>query len=120
MFSIFSRLLNAKAHAYSIYEEFGPKRMVDRKSRLSTKFPNQSLETIDSWIEEFQAVNKHVWLLAEAGGTAHNNRTNLVKSLQEKFPWLDGNGLRTAMFLIDYYAHHEGYDEKPKNNLTNP
>lgn len=121
MLFIFQRLLNRKRNpkdfAYSVFAEFGPKLRIDRDKRLKAKFPGASSSDIAEWLHDFDDVEKSVWFAAEAGGSVHNSREELERFLQSRFGWLDGDGLRTAMFRIDYFAWHEGFHESPTTHL---
>jgi fido (protein-threonine AMPylation protein) len=56
-------------------------------------------------------VSKTVWNIAEHGGEAKLGATRVTERLQERHPFLHGAGLRQAVFLVNYYAWHEGYDQ---------
>jgi hypothetical protein len=34
-----------------------------------------------------------------------------VEQLQTRHPWMQKKALRQALFLVRYYAWHEGYDQ---------
>jgi hypothetical protein len=55
--------------------------------------------------------SKTVWALAERGGEAKMKKEQIVVALQVAHPFLKDAGLRRAIFLVNYYAWHEGYDK---------
>lgn len=96
--------------AYAIYEEWGPDRRIDRIIRLTSKFPALSPEEIDWLIQRLKEISKVVWKIAEQGGEAKLGRGKVIELLREQFPFLQSKGLNKAIFLVNYYAYHEGYD----------
>jgi hypothetical protein len=96
--------------AYTIYEEWGPKRVIDRAQRIHEEFPSLSEVEIGTTIDQMKAVSKTVWEMSEMGGETRIGRQNVIKLLQKKHPFLQDQGLTHAVFLVNYYAWHEGYD----------
>ena len=101
-------ILNA---AFLVYEEWGPNRRVDRRSRLAEEFKQLSTQEIETILTLMGEVSRTIWKMAEAGGETKLGRDNMTKHLQEKHPFLQGEGLNHALFLCNYYAWHEGYDK---------
>ncbi len=116
---LFNRKRNPKDFAYSVFAEFGPKLRINRDERLKTKFPSVSASDIKQWLSDFEDVEKRVWYAAKAGGSVHNSHEELESFMKSEFKWLEGDGLRTALFRIDYFAWHEGFHESPINDLRN-
>jgi hypothetical protein len=58
-------------------------------------------------------VSRTVWAVAERGGEAKMKREEIVALLQAEHPFLKREGLGRAVFLVNYYAWHEGYDKFP-------
>jgi hypothetical protein len=96
--------------AFHIYEEWGPSRKIERAERLKQEFPALTDAEIASVIQEMKAVSATVWTIAQMGGEAKMTRSKIVKLLKEKHPFLKDKGLTHAVFLVNYYAWHEGYD----------
>ncbi len=96
--------------AYTIFEEWGPNRRIDRAERLKQEFPSVAESEIKSIIKEMKEVSATVWKIAEMGGEPKIGKNKIVKLLQEKHPFLKGKGLTHAATLVNYYAWHEGYD----------
>ena len=97
--------------AYAIFEEWGPNRRVDRAERLKQEFPSLTDAEIESVIKEMKSVSATVWKIAQMGGEAKMTRNKIVKLLQKEHPYLKDKGLTHAVFLVNYYAWHEGYDK---------
>lgn len=97
--------------AYTIYEEWGPQRRVERKERLRQAFPELSNAQVDAIIKTMRRVNETVWRIAEQGGEAKLGPAKVTRLLQQEHPFLRGGGLRHAQTLVNYYAWHEGYDQ---------
>lgn len=96
--------------AYAVFEEWGPKRRIERAERLKQEFPSLTDLDIVSILKEMKDVSATVWKIAELGGESKMGRNEIVKLLQEKHPFLRSKGLTQAVFLVNYYAWHEGYD----------
>jgi hypothetical protein len=99
--------------AFVIYEEFGPNRTVPRKERLRDTFPHLAPEEIRFVLEQMQQVADTVWELAERGGETQLGNATVSKTLRTKHSFLHARGLRHAIFLVNYYAWHDGYDKNP-------
>ena len=97
--------------AYATFEEWGPKRQIPRRQRLMAKFPTLSPEQIEWLMTRMEAVSATVWRIAEAGGEAKLGSARVSERLREEHPFLRAAGLRQALFLVSYYAWHEGYDK---------
>jgi hypothetical protein len=97
--------------AYIIYDEFGPDRRIDRKERLKNEFGQLTSGEITVLIKHMKAVSQTVWSIAEKGGEIKLGRLKVIKLLQARHPFLKTNGLDRAVFMVNYYAWHEGYDK---------
>ena len=97
--------------AYSVYEEWGPKRRIERQKRLRAEFEQLSSEEIEWLLNSMKEVSETVWDIAKQGGEAKLGRPKIIQMLQTKHPFLKSEGLRQAVFLVNYYAWHEGYDK---------
>jgi hypothetical protein len=97
--------------AYSIYDEWGPKRQIERKQRLGEEFNQLSSQEIEQVLDIMKKVVDTVWDIAKQGGEAKLGKARVAKLLQEKHPFLESDGLERALFLVNYYAWHEGYDK---------
>lgn len=97
--------------AYKVFEEWGPNRKIDRAARLKQEFSSLSDAEIASIMKEMKSVSATVWKIAQMGGEARMPRGKIVKLLQEKHPFLKNKGLTQAVYLVNYYAWHEGYDK---------
>ena len=97
--------------AYSIYEEFGPDRLIDRKERLSSELQISSKEEIDEIIKIMKEITSTVWKIAEKGGEIKLGKEEARRQITMAHPYLKGKGLDTAAFLVNYFAWHEGYDK---------
>lgn len=97
--------------AYTIFEEWGPKRRIDRVERLKEEFPSLTPQEINSLLQEMKEVSATVWRIAEMGGEPKIGKNKIVIMLQEKHPFLKSKGLTHAFSLVNYYAWHEGYDK---------
>lgn len=99
--------------AFAIYEEFGPNRSIPRKDRLHDTFPQLAPEEIELVLEQMRRVSATVSDLAERGGETQLGTTLVTRTLQINHPFLRGRGLSHAVFLVNYYAWHDGYDQSP-------
>jgi hypothetical protein len=97
--------------AYSIFEEWGPNRRIDRAERLKQEFPALGDGEIKSLLREMKDVSATVWKIAEMGGESKIGKHKIVELLQESHPFLKSKGLTYAFTLVNYYAWHEGYDK---------
>jgi hypothetical protein len=105
--SVTDAILNA---SYAICEEFGPVRRIPREKRLKDKFPQLSAVELQELLRRVDEVSKTVWSVAERGGGIKMKKQEVIAELQAKHPFLKHDGLSKALFLVDYYAWHEGYD----------
>ena len=96
--------------SYAICEEFGPDRRIPREERLKEKFPLLSAIELQELLHQIDEVSKTVWSVAERGGGIKLRQEEIIAELQKEHPFLRHDGLATALFLVDYYAWHEGYD----------
>jgi hypothetical protein len=96
--------------AFRIYEEFGPDRLIDRRERLQTELEIDSPEELDLILECMKAISETVWEIARMGGEIKLGKDKVHKLLQESHPYLKGEGLQKAKFLVNYLAWHDGFD----------
>lgn len=99
--------------AFAIYEEFGPNRSIPRKERLHDAFPQLAPEEIEFMQEHMRRVSATVSDLAERGGETQLGSARVTQTLQANHPFLRGRGLSHAVFLVNYFAWHDGYDKSP-------
>lgn len=99
--------------AFAIYEEFGPNRSSPRQERLQKEFPQLAPEEIEAVLAQMQAVANTVWDLAERGGETQLGNATVSRMLRAQHPFLHARGLSHAIFLVNYYAWHDGYDQNP-------
>ena len=97
--------------AFAVFEEFGPDRRIDRRERLRDVLGLGSPEEIDRIMEYMKSISDSVWRLAEKGGEIKLGGELVRKSLQAEHPYLTDAGLRKAMFLVNYFAWHDGFDK---------
>lgn len=96
--------------AYALLEEFGPQRSRPPSERLAERFPQLPEEQAREVLEQVGRVSKTVWSLAERGAEAKLGRDAIVAGLQAAHPFLREAGLDRALFLVNYYAWHDGHD----------
>lgn len=89
--------------AYALHEEWGPTRAIDRKILLAQHFTELSEADLDSLLRDCAAVNATVSRLVETGSD------QIAQQLQDAHPFLTHIGLQRAVFLVNYYAWHDGY-----------
>lgn len=99
--------------AFAIYEEFGPNRLIKRRERLQSEFPQLSSDEIEFVLDEINQVSNTVYALAERGGETVIGNAAVTRALTTKHPFLHARGLAHAVFLVNYYAWHDGYDKNP-------
>jgi hypothetical protein len=97
--------------AFAIYEEFGPDRLKDRKERLKSQFEQLSTEEIEFVIERMKEVSTTIWILARQGGEIKLGKEKVRALLQAAHPFLQSLGLQKSLFLVNYFAWHDGFDE---------
>jgi hypothetical protein len=97
--------------AYAVFEEWGPQRRIARNERLAERFPLLTSEEIAALLRCMDGVSKTVWSIAKHGGESKLGAARVVEWLQEEHSFLHAGGLRQAVFLVNYYAWHEGYDQ---------
>lgn len=96
--------------ADAIFEEWGPKRQVPRNERLAERFSTLTPDQVEWLTGRMEEVSATVWSIAERGGEAKLGAARATEWLQEQHPFLHAAGLRQAVFLVNYYTWHEGYD----------
>lgn len=100
--------------AFAIHEEFGPNRSIPRQERLRDAFLQLAPEEIEFVLIQMQAVANTVWDLAERGGETQLGNATVSQTLRAQHPFLHARGLNHAIFLVNYFAWHDGYDRDPK------
>ena len=100
--------------AYATLEEFGPERGKPVAQRLMKEFPRLSDAEREEIVSTLEQIRATVWALAEQGGESKMKKVDIIAALQAAHPFLQGAGLEQAAFLVNYFAWHEGYDQKPK------
>ncbi len=99
--------------AFYIYQEFGPNRLIERRERLQAEFPQLAPDEIDFALEQLRQASNTVYELAERGGETVIGRRAIEQALRAKHPFLHARGLRHAIFLVNYFAWHDGYESRP-------
>jgi hypothetical protein len=97
--------------AFAKVESFGPDLGMPKIERLKKEFPRLSDKERDEILRHVEPVSNTVWALAERGGEAKMKRDEIKAELQAAHPFLVDAGLKQAMFLVNYFAWHEGYDK---------
>jgi len=97
--------------AFAVYEEFGPDRRIDRRERLRTILHLGTPEEVERIMGYMKSISDTVWQLAEKGGEIKMGKARIREALQAEHPYLTDVGLRKAIFLVNYFAWHEGYDK---------
>lgn len=95
--------------AYAKLMEFGPDLGLSKEDRLTKEFPALNPDQRKEILDQLEMISKTVWSLAERGGEAKMKKSEIVAELQAAYPYLTGPGLTRALFLTNYYAWHEGY-----------
>jgi hypothetical protein len=95
--------------AYGKLESFGPDLALPKDERLKKEFPRLGGGDEEEILRQVDLVSKTVWSLAERGGEAKMKKEEIVAELQAAHPFLRDGGLKQAIFLVNYYAWHEGY-----------
>ncbi len=124
--ALFSRLYfhrrrrreNPKDYAYFLHERFGPTLRLPPMERVRRGLPYIPQATIEAWIREFEKVGVSIDSFAQQGGTQSLTRKVVKNKLQVDFPFLKNEGLRQAMFLVDYMAWHDGYHPQKPNQSS--
>jgi hypothetical protein len=100
-----------KDYGYLVCTAFGPELGRPRMERLAKHIPWVSEAQFDEWLQDFERVDKFLGEIAEQGGPKKLGRKAVEQRIQERFPFLQHEGLRQAVFLASYFAHHDGYDQ---------
>ncbi|KAB2658596.1 MAG: hypothetical protein DVB31_15625 [Verrucomicrobia bacterium] len=95
--------------AYEIYDEFGPDRRIDRPERLKGEFPALAPEELQELLRQMASVSRTVSAVAQRDGASKMSRGEIMAILQAAHPFLRHGGLSRAIFLVNYYAWHDGY-----------
>lgn len=97
--------------AFAIYEEFGPDRLIDRRERLEAELDIHSADELDVILTRMKEISDTVWEIARKGGEMKLGKEKVQGLLQASHPYLIGEGLKKATFLVNYFAWHDGFDE---------
>lgn len=97
--------------AFRAYSGFGPALKLPKADRIRRKLWWASEEEIARWLADFEKLDAFIWTLAERGGSTKLGPGVVQDELQRDFPFLRYAGLVQAIFLVNYYAWHEGYDK---------
>jgi hypothetical protein len=62
-------------------------------------------------MEYIEKISKTDGKLAEKGGEIKLGKEKVREELQAEHPFLKSKGLTKAVFLVNYFAWHEGYDK---------
>ena len=100
---------NPKDYAFYLHERFGSTLGLPPIQRIRKGFPHLPEATMMEWLGEFEKVGISIGSLAQRGGTQALKWEFVKSKLQDDFPFLQNEGLRQAMFLVDYIAWHDGY-----------
>lgn len=100
--------MDPKDHAFHLHERFGPTLALPPAERIKKGLTDIPEATIAQWVEEFKQVNHLIGELAREGGSPKLTSAVVRRRIQERFPFLQQDGLRQAMFLVDYMAWHDG------------
>jgi len=96
--------------AFIIYEEFGPDRLLDRRERLANELDLQSEESLDYILQKMEDISNTIWDIAKLGGEIKLGKEKGRELLQAEHPYLKSEGLKKALFLVNYFAWHDGFD----------
>jgi len=97
--------------AFAEMTAFGPNLGLPKRERLEKIFPCITASQSKNIILQVDAVSTTVWAFTKRGGEARIDKKDIVAELQAVHPFLQKEGLNQALFLINYYAWHEGYDK---------
>lgn len=96
--------------AYALHEQWGPTLSIPRRDWLAQHYPALSQAELETVLQACQAVNRTVGQLAEQGAETKLGQGAVIRQLQAAHPFLRDDGLRKALFLVNYYAWHDGHD----------
>jgi hypothetical protein len=99
-----------KDYGYRVCTAFGPELGLARIERLRKHIPWLAEAELQAWLPEFEQVDKLLGELATQGGPKKLGRASVESSIRARFPFLQHEGLRQAVFLVGYGAHHDGHD----------
>ena len=97
--------------AFAIYEEFGPDRFINRRDRLEGHLHLLSPDEIDYVMKIMEDISNTIWSLARIGGEIKLGKERVRELLQGEHPYLKAEGLDKALFLVNYFAWHDGFDK---------
>ena len=112
-----ARRLQRRAHskdfAFRVAYGWGPEMKLPKLERLKKRLPWISEVELLSWIPELEEAERFLGPLAEEGGPNVLGQNQVEQRIRARFPFLVGEGLRQAIFLVSYGAMHDGYDNQP-------
>jgi hypothetical protein len=95
--------------AYGKLEAFGPDRSLPQAERLRKLFPKLRPSERTEVLKQVALVSATVSSLAHRGGEEKMSRDDIIAELQRAHPFLRGDGLSQALFLVNYNAWHDGH-----------
>ena len=104
-----NRHLNPKDYGYRAYSQFGKSLGLPPIERVSKRVKWAPASEIAAWINDYEKVDQLVDMLAAQGGSKKLGPQTVESKLREEFPFLQYEGLRSAISLVDYMVWHEGY-----------
>lgn len=100
-----------KDYGYYVCTQFGSNLGRPRSDTLRKYISEISVEELDMWLTEFELVDRMVDDLSVKGGSKKLGGKYVSHQLQQGFPFLKHEGLNQAVFLVNYHAMREGYDQ---------
>ena len=95
--------------AYAKLESFGPELALPKADRVRKLFPKLRPAERAEVLKQVALVAATVSSLAQRGGEEKINREDIIAELQRAHPFLQRDGLTQALFLVNYYAWHDGH-----------
>jgi hypothetical protein len=100
---------NPKDLGFYAFSQFGPSKRLPEVARVKRFLPKTPDSTIGEWLVDYHKVDKKIWELSEKGVPHFVAALRVKKELKASFPFLTGPGLKQAVFLVRYFAWHEGH-----------
>jgi hypothetical protein len=107
------RRAHPKDYAFRVAFSWGPELRLPKIERLRKHLPWVSERDLTSWIPELEQAERSLAAIVEAGGPRVLGEEEVERRIKELNPFLVGEGLRQAKFLVSYFAMHDGYDKQP-------
>lgn len=98
---------------YVQYLEWSELPIAARAEAIRAQFSSVPASTIAQWVDDFEAVNRLTWELAQRGGPQVLGDATVRQRLSSAFPFLTDRGLKRAIVRTAYDAWHEGYAKAP-------